>query len=209
MITISLTSPSEPDYEPVIAFANSVYTEEFTEAATHRPEHVLVAYREKEIVGCLGLNDSLVSPMFTGDIRFQSFWRTHGRNRSIVDQSFFAVRRSAVAVPSLIASAAAYAAAIGIDFVAYSGISVSCRTIDKLGFDVTTLGVVNVKLGPAVMQKSLQVWHDKHTPLACILKTSDARNICQALVERHKLRVSIDHDLHDIIFAPQRNMMYS
>lgn len=206
MINITRVTIDQPLYGQVWDFAHREYISRLSADVLHKPHQFFAAMVEDQVVGCLGLNDNVVSSIFLNDLRFQRLQHSWKPGVRAIDQSFFTVTGYTIAVPALIAVAAAHSECIGISKIAYAGIDVSCRTIDRLGLEVTNLGPANLKLVSEEMQQVMSVWHKQFNPVVCVMDTHGAREITLSILDRHKCRVQIDKSLDLEIFSRARSL---
>lgn len=195
MKSIELTLPDEPLYERACAFAKEVYAEELSMQLTHFPEVIFAIADSTKVVGCMGMNRALHSPLFVNDTRL-----SHIRNAepavAYCEQSILALRHFSIGLPLLISVAARYALVHQKDRVVYAAIGVSQKTIKHLGFQTQEYGKVDLDLLPREIRKEYETWYHTFDPMCCFLETHNADVISTALLNRLAGKIMLGPRLH-------------
>lgn len=201
---IHLATPGSALYNEACIFANSLYQEKLRTTTNTPSKIMLVATEKRNIVGCIGLNPSVTSDLFLTDLRYQRFVRQLPRNTIIGEQNIFAVRDYPAGVPLLIAGIAAYGKVIGVQHIAYAGVNVSCKTVDKLGFTVQTLGNTLHPHCAAAQKEKYQCWLHDFQPVSCVLSTCNTADIFAQAIARYGRHTVIDAELQQLIHTADK-----
>jgi len=189
MKTIELYQQKDPQYAAVCTFAQRVYQQQLSFCITHFPEYFFALRDGVQIVGCIGLNSELSSPLFLNDKRVRAVMQELPPSTRFCEQSIFALDHYSLGVPVLIAAITEYAQALGIDKLVYAGIDVSRRTIAHLGFPVIECGSVDLCVLPQEERKKYELWNTTQHPVTCMLDTTNAPAIAYATLKRHAHRI--------------------
>ncbi|MEM9336917.1 MAG: hypothetical protein AAGA35_03620 [Patescibacteria group bacterium] len=188
--TIELYEEGTSGYESVLAFANDSYERDWGSRTAYRPAWFFSVHRLEGVVGCIGLNNRLTSQLFLNDPRVSSWQRQHPER--MCDQNFFIARQCSFAGPILLSLAARLAEVKGINYVAYSGIPASQKTLERIGFTTHCLGPVDISIVPTSMQKTLLHWLTANKEAAVyVLATKGSKEYCQATLQRFQRRVMV------------------
>ncbi len=193
MKLVNITFRGTSMYQQLCEFSSRRYLEDLKLKISNYPDIFVYATSKKGIEGCMGLNQRIRSPLFKEDLSLL-------RNLSADDvncgeQSVFVVeRRSPTCVPFLIAVTAMYGHYLGMTHIVYAGIDVSCRTIEKLGFDTKKIGKTSIDCLDERTRENYRNWHDAHDPVTYLLNTGKASAILNKLVERFQNKIVCSYD---------------
>ncbi len=199
MKTITVYKEHDAGYSETCALAKRIYKEQLSFSLEHFPELLFAIVDETHVVGCMGFNTSLTSPLFHSDTRVRALQKQSGPFTLFGEQSVFALEHCSVGVPLLIAVVAEYAQSIGISRIAYAGIEVSMKTIEHLGFQVTKCGDVDLDLLPFHERSNYEPWNETYHPITCVLATDNAAAITHNLLTRFAHRVCLSEQLSSLL----------
>lgn len=186
---LDIVHQGDPRYPTVLAFAQQIYRDELVAEVPYGPPVFMVVFSDQtcqDVVGCVGLNTSVQSTVFTSSLQFQRYSAGHP-HKHIADQLFLAVNGCLPTTRILIATIAAYACHTGIHKVAYAGSPVFCKLIRRLGFAVTRLGKVNLQTVPSATREMMRGWNERYKNAeSCLMDTSKGLLLYPELTTRHK-----------------------
>jgi len=203
MKSVELTLPGEASYDQACAFASEVYAKELGVHLSHFPEALFTIADGTRVVGCIGLNLSLHSPLFAQDARL-SVLRQADPHLAYCEQSILALRHFSIGLPILISVAARYAQINHKDRVVYAAIGVSQKTIRHLGFETQEYGKVDLSLLPDEVRPQYEFWQQTFDPVCCFLKTQRAGMIYSTLLQRLGGKVMLAPRLQAILSDSER-----
>jgi hypothetical protein len=174
MKTIELYTKTDYKYAEVCAFARRIYARQLSFTITHFPEYFFAVTEGEEIMGCIGLNSTIRSPLFLNDPRIQDVIKQTGPNVHFCEQSIFALDRYSLGVPLLIAVITEFAESLGAQKLVYAGVDVSRKTIARLGFEVKECGPTDITAIPLPERTKYMHWQQAQHPVTCVLSTKGA-----------------------------------
>lgn len=194
MKSVNITARGSSRYVHLCEFSEERYLKDLKLKITNYPDIFVYAMKGKDIVGCMGLNLTVKSPLFKEDLSLLRVLSTRNID-NYAEQSIFVVEsNNPVCVPLLIATTAMYSHFIGINHLVYAGINVSCRTIEKLGFDTTKIGETSIDCLSPKMRENYRNWHEMHNPVTYLLDTNKAPQIFYDFFYRFRKKVICSYD---------------
>lgn len=171
-------------YQAACDFSNQIYLDRLG-SPIRRPPDVLVAIVDNGLIqGCIGLDLQVNSSLFVNDLRFLNYTRKIKAEAVIAEQNIFAVDRLPSAIPVLISAITAYAESLSIDMIAFAGIPMSCKTVQRLGYELVILGPTDIELIDHKERWVFKNWIETYQPNSCLLYTNNASAILDATLER-------------------------
>ncbi|MFT7506913.1 MAG: hypothetical protein ACI92I_000049 [Acidimicrobiales bacterium] len=199
MKKIELFGSDSAGYPAVSTFAQEIYWSKLSFSLNHFPELFFAITEDDHILGCMGLNTNVRSPLFLNNFYFKQYTANQGKNIKISEQSVLALNRYSLGLPILISVTAAYAHSIDIQRIVYAGIDVSCKAIESLGYQVTKCGQVDLGTLPHQEQKNYIPWRETYNPEIYILDTQPSNTICSLLMERLQTKIKMSANLRRLI----------
>lgn len=195
MKMLSVIAHDHSRFSEVCDFANAIYQENLG-AGTRVPPDILIAMLDdSQVYGCIGLNLRISSSLFLNDPRFVQLQETFPKGIQVGEQSIFAVRGCAIAVPLLISAVAALAHQMHIHKIAYAGIAVSNKTVRKLGFSIQVLGHTQASVFSEEERTKYLYWIKHYKPVSCILDTEHSLPIYKTVMNRFAQKAKPDATL--------------
>lgn len=186
MKNIELYRRSDASYGEVCAFASDIYRRQLAFDIANFPEYFLALRDEAGITGCVGLNSTLSSALFLNDERIVKARRKLGSDVQVCEQSIFALEHYAAGIPILIACVAEYAGSLGARKLVYAGSPTFRKVIERIGFDVSEWGSVDLSVLPSSQRQKYELWNQTQHPVVCMLDTANAADVASAVLWRHK-----------------------
>ena len=203
MKQVEVFTSQDAAYETVCAFAQQNYSRTLRIKIGRFPDLFFAIVEEGRVFGCLGINTRINFDLFRQHPALQILRGRCGERVVFAEQSILAIENFAPGLPLIFAAATSCAQANGIQKIVYAGISVSCRTLGKMGYRVHDLGPADLSVLPVSQQQNYRHWYTVHHPVINVVDTSNSMEIFDQTFERFRRRAEPGVSLHDVLLRSE------
>lgn len=201
MNTIDLFTPREHEYHVGCEFATDIYREKLNMSISRFPDVMFIAHEHSRPIACIGLNDEIHNPIFSGD---KDLWRALKEipdSESVGEQYIWASCNDSLLAMLLISIFSSYASKSSIRNVIFTGTQNSLNALQKIGASVIKLHRVKKEILFPSDQKNCERWFSLYRrALVCVLQTNQMEKLNEIMLDTYRNDIELGPKLKKIFY---------